>query len=41
MFDGDAQDGCIGDVDIVVEGEDIVEGEVAVEVIYIFKFQDV
>ena len=38
LVDGDAQDGGNGDVDI---GEDIVEGEVAVEVIYIFKFQDV
>ena len=38
--DGEVQDGVVGDVDVVVEGEEILDGEVVVEKIYIFKFQD-
>ena len=31
MVDGEVQDGVVGDVDVIVEGKEILEGEKVVE----------
>ena len=31
MVDGEVQDCVVGDVDVIVEGEEILEGEIVVE----------